>query len=84
MSRAEAQEIEQIAPTRRGCARECYGVIRSANCIIPPKVIPLDISVRVRNEERKNYTDISRQALRPDLLLRSGREMQELTRNVSG
>jgi hypothetical protein len=40
-SGVEAQEIEQIAPTRRGWASECCGVMRSATCIILPEVILL-------------------------------------------
>jgi len=40
MSGAEAQEIEQIVPTR-GWASECCGVMRSTICITPPEVVPL-------------------------------------------
>jgi len=40
MSGAEAQEIEQIAPTR-GWASDCCGVVWSTIRITPPEVIPL-------------------------------------------
>jgi hypothetical protein len=40
MSGAEAQEIEQMAPTR-GWASDCCGVMRSTIRITPPEDIPL-------------------------------------------
>jgi len=38
--RDESQEIKQNAPTGRGWAGECCGVMR-AICIFPPEVVPI-------------------------------------------